>query len=180
MTSSMGPELQKTFENTRDYEMKQQLKEMFQPKASKECLDVLSINIIISGLPADYNQFVHSYQMNGKETSIMELYSLVQTAEQGIKKSDVPSTSIAPVLTRLNLRLHLQVIQRKQCASTATQRGIRSVAAQSIKRTSKTERSKRVVTQGIKESRRLKHGELNLVIGNRKITPVTRIGMELG
>ncbi|GJZ04567.1 retrotransposon protein, putative, ty1-copia subclass [Tanacetum coccineum] len=32
------------------------------------------------------------------------------------------------------------------------------------------------VLQGLKESRRLKHGELNLVMGNRKITPVTRIG----
>ncbi|GKC47655.1 retrotransposon protein, putative, ty1-copia subclass, partial [Tanacetum coccineum] len=59
----------------------------------------LSINIILSGLPADYNQFVISYQMNGKETSIMELHSLLQTAEQGIKKIDVPSTSAAHVLT---------------------------------------------------------------------------------
>ncbi|GKB15479.1 hypothetical protein Tco_0849402 [Tanacetum coccineum] len=59
----------------------------------------LSINIILSGLPADYNQFVLSYQMNKKETSIMELHSLLQTAEQRIKKSDVPSTSAAPVLT---------------------------------------------------------------------------------
>ncbi|GJY00456.1 putative reverse transcriptase domain-containing protein [Tanacetum coccineum] len=58
----------------------------------------LSINMILSGLPTDYNQFVLSYQMNGKETSIMELHSLLQTAEQGIKKSDVPSTSAAPVL----------------------------------------------------------------------------------
>ncbi|GJT92779.1 putative reverse transcriptase domain-containing protein [Tanacetum coccineum] len=32
------------------------------------------------------------------------------------------------------------------------------------------------VLQGLKESRRLKHGELNLVMGNRKITLVTRIG----
>ncbi|GKC94669.1 retrotransposon protein, putative, ty1-copia subclass [Tanacetum coccineum] len=31
------------------------------------------------------------------------------------------------------------------------------------------------VMQGLKESRRLKHGELNLVMGNRKITLVTRI-----
>ncbi|GKG18945.1 hypothetical protein Tco_0376044, partial [Tanacetum coccineum] len=49
-------------------------------------------------LPADYNQFVLSYQMNGKETSIMELHSLLQTAKQRIKKSDVPFTSAAPVL----------------------------------------------------------------------------------
>ncbi|GJU12806.1 retrotransposon protein, putative, ty1-copia subclass [Tanacetum coccineum] len=32
------------------------------------------------------------------------------------------------------------------------------------------------VMQGLKESRRLKHGEHNLVMGNRKITHVTRIG----
>ncbi|GKB34890.1 hypothetical protein Tco_0879832 [Tanacetum coccineum] len=30
--------------------------------------------------------------------------------------------------------------------------------------------------KGLKESRRLKHGELNLIMGNRKITPVIRIG----
>ncbi|GKF82476.1 hypothetical protein Tco_0244132 [Tanacetum coccineum] len=59
----------------------------------------LSINIILSGLPADYNQFVLSYQMNGKETLIMELHSLLQTAEKGIKRIDVPSTSAALVLT---------------------------------------------------------------------------------
>ncbi|GJY67164.1 hypothetical protein Tco_0469402 [Tanacetum coccineum] len=114
MVSSMSHELQKTFENTWAYEMNQQLKEMFQENARKERLDVvkslmackpkpgtsicafvlemkgyfdrlesldmvldaeISINIILSGLPADYNQF------------------------QGIKKIDVPSTSLAPVLT---------------------------------------------------------------------------------
>nr|GEV66578.1 hypothetical protein [Tanacetum cinerariifolium] len=32
------------------------------------------------------------------------------------------------------------------------------------------------VLQGLKESMRLKHGELNLVMGNRKIMPVKRIG----
>ncbi|GKE21728.1 hypothetical protein Tco_1433240 [Tanacetum coccineum] len=137
MASSMSIELQKTFENTWAYKMNLQLKEMFQAKESKECLDVvkslmayklkpraficsfvlkmkgyfdrleslymvfdaeLSINIILSGLPADYNQFVLSYQMNEKETSIMELHSLLQTTEQGIKKSDVPFTLTAPVL----------------------------------------------------------------------------------
>ncbi|GJU39852.1 hypothetical protein Tco_1192809 [Tanacetum coccineum] len=59
----------------------------------------LSINIILSGLLADYNQFMLSYQMNRKETSIIKLHSLLQTAKQGIKKIEVPSTSAAPVLT---------------------------------------------------------------------------------
>ncbi|GKA90138.1 hypothetical protein Tco_0811950 [Tanacetum coccineum] len=39
---------------------------------------------------------------------------------------------------RLNLILHLQAIQMKQCASTATQRGIGSVAAQKDKITDST------------------------------------------
>nr|GEW29462.1 hypothetical protein [Tanacetum cinerariifolium] len=59
----------------------------------------LSINITLSGLPADYNQFVLSYQINGKENSIMELHSLLKNAEQVIKKIDVPSTSATLVLT---------------------------------------------------------------------------------
>ncbi|GJT08322.1 retrotransposon protein, putative, ty1-copia subclass [Tanacetum coccineum] len=43
----------------------------------------ISINIILSSLPSDYNKFTLSYQMNRKETSIMKLYSLLQTAEKG-------------------------------------------------------------------------------------------------
>nr|GEU99737.1 hypothetical protein [Tanacetum cinerariifolium] len=59
----------------------------------------LSININLSGLPADYNQFVLSYQMDRKENSIMELHSLLQTAKQGIQKIDVPSTLAALMLS---------------------------------------------------------------------------------
>ncbi|GJS44211.1 hypothetical protein Tco_0569254 [Tanacetum coccineum] len=59
----------------------------------------LSINIILSSLLADYNQFVLSYQMNMIETSIMKLHSFLQTVEQRIKKINVPSTSADPVLT---------------------------------------------------------------------------------
>ncbi|GJU74008.1 putative RNA-directed DNA polymerase [Tanacetum coccineum] len=58
----------------------------------------LSINKILSGLPADYNQFVLSYQINGKVTSIMKFPSLLQTAEQGINKIDMPSITATLVL----------------------------------------------------------------------------------
>nr|GEU89302.1 RNA-directed DNA polymerase, eukaryota [Tanacetum cinerariifolium] len=71
------------------------------------------------------------------------------------KERPYEESPIVGLRERMNLRLHLQAIQRKQCASTATQRGIGS---------------------GLKESRRLKHGELNLIMGNRKITPAIRIG----
>ncbi|GJZ70832.1 putative RNA-directed DNA polymerase [Tanacetum coccineum] len=207
MASSMSPELQKTFENTWAYEMNQQLKEMFQAKASKERLDVvkslmackpkpgasicafvlemkgyfdrleslnmvfdteLSINIILSGLPADYNQFVLSYQMNGKETSIMELHSLLQTAEQGIKKSDVPSTSAAPVLTVESKITPTSDLKEAVCYYCNT-KGHWKRSCPKYLRDLKDEKV-------LKENRRLKHGELNIVMGNKKVTPVTRIG----
>ncbi|GJU93276.1 putative RNA-directed DNA polymerase [Tanacetum coccineum] len=276
MAASMSPELQKTFEFTWAYEMNQQLKEMFQAKASKERLDVvkslmackpkpgasicafvlemkgyfdrleslnmvfdaeLSINIILSGLPADYNQFVLSYQMNGKETSIMELHSLLQTAEQGIKKIDVPSISAAPVLTvghNAKKRKTSHSNWKGKAAKGKSDRGSKRKFESEIAPTGdpkeavcfycntkghwkrscpkylkdlkdgKVEKGGHsgmfmielhntttsdswvldtgcgthicTVLQGLKESRKLKHGELNLVMGNMKITPVTKIG----
>ncbi|GJY19714.1 retrotransposon protein, putative, ty1-copia subclass [Tanacetum coccineum] len=176
---------------------------MFQAKASKECLDVvkylmacklepgasicafvlemkgffnrlkslnmvfgakLSINIILSGLPANYNQFVLSYQMNGKETSIMELHSLLQTAEQEIKKINVPSTSSAHVLT-----VGHNAKKRKTSYSNWKGKAAKGKSDHGSKR-------KAEYDIGLKESRRLKHRELNLVMGNRKIMHVTRIG----
>nr|GEY28478.1 putative zinc finger, CCHC-type [Tanacetum cinerariifolium] len=88
MVSSMRPELQKTFENTWAYEMNQQLKEMFQTKASKERLDVVkSLMACKLKLGASICAF------------ILEMKGLLQIAEQGIKKIDVPSTLAAHVLT---------------------------------------------------------------------------------
>ncbi|GJV15870.1 putative RNA-directed DNA polymerase [Tanacetum coccineum] len=247
MAASMSPKLQKTFENTWAYEMNQQLKEMFQAKASKERLDVvkslmackpkpgasicafvleikgyfdrleslnmafdaeLSINIILSGLSADYNQFVLSYQMNGKETSIMELYSLLQIAEQVIKKSDVPSTSAALVL---DVEVDSEIAptcdpKEAVCFYCNTKGHWKRSCPKYLKdlKDGKVENGGHsgmfmielyntttsdswvldtgcgthicTVLQGLKESRKLKHGELNLVMGNRKITPVTKIG----
>ncbi|GJR11354.1 retrotransposon protein, putative, ty1-copia subclass [Tanacetum coccineum] len=243
MASTMSPELQKSFENTWAYEMNQQLKEMFQAKASKERLNVvkslmackpkprasicdfilemkgyfdrleslnmvfdaeLSINIIISGLPADYNQ------MNRKETSIMELHSLLQTAEQGIKKIDVPSTSSAPVLTVGHNAKKRKTSHSNWKGNAAKGKSDRGHWKRSCPKYLKDLKDGKVekgshsgvfmielhntttldswvldtrcgthiytVLQGLKESRRLKHGELNLVMGNRKIMPVTRIG----
>ncbi|GKC45814.1 retrotransposon protein, putative, ty1-copia subclass [Tanacetum coccineum] len=159
----------------------------------------LSINIILSGLPADYNQFVLSYQMNGKETSIMELHSLLQTAEQGIKKSDVPSTSAAPVLNvgdpkeavcfYCNTKGHWKRScpkYLKDLKDGKVEKGGHSGMFMIELHNTTTSDSWVLdtgcgthictVLQGLKESRKLKHGELNLVMGNRKITPVTKIG----
>ncbi|GJX62116.1 retrotransposon protein, putative, ty1-copia subclass [Tanacetum coccineum] len=163
----------------------------------------LSINIILSGLPANYNQFVLSYQMNRKETSIMELHSLLQTAEKEIKKSDVPSTSATPVLTvghnaKKRKTSHSnwkgkatqgksdRGSKRKDLKDGKVEKGVHS-GMYMIELYNTTTSDSWIldtgcgthicaVLQGLKESRRLKHRELNLIMGNRKITPVTRIG----
>ncbi|GJY30977.1 retrotransposon protein, putative, ty1-copia subclass [Tanacetum coccineum] len=152
----------------------------------------LSINIIVSGMPADYNQFVLSYQMNGKETSIMELHSLLQTAEQGIKKIDVPSTSTAHVLTvGHNAKKKRLLIptgngkgrkwKMRSCPylSEGTQDGKVEKGSHSsmfmIELHNTTTLDLWVLDTGcgthicivlhdLKESRRLKHGELNLIL----------------
>ncbi|GKE99481.1 retrotransposon protein, putative, ty1-copia subclass [Tanacetum coccineum] len=133
----------------------------------------LSINIILSGLPADYNQFVLLYQMNRKETSIMKLHSLLQTAEQGIKKSDAPFTLVAYVLT-----VGHNATKRKTSHSNSKGKATQGKSYRGSKRKVESEIAPTSDPKevGLKESRRLKHGELNLVTENRKITPVTRIG----
>nr|GEU34171.1 hypothetical protein [Tanacetum cinerariifolium] len=197
----------------------------------------LYINIIISGLPADHNQFVLSYQMNGSKTSIMELYNLLQNVEQGIKKIDVPSTSAAHVLIVGHNAKKIKTSHSNWKGKTAKgkfdcgskrkdESGIapvsdpreavcfycntkghrKSIYPKYLKdlKDRKVEKGSHscmftielhntttldlwvldtgcgihicTVLQGLKESRRLKHGKLNLVMGNRKIMHVTSIG----
>ncbi|GJY52151.1 retrotransposon protein, putative, ty1-copia subclass [Tanacetum coccineum] len=197
MASSMSPELQKTFENTWAYEMNQQLKEMFQAKASKERLDVVKSLMACKPKPgASICAFV--LEMKGKETSIMELRSLLQTTEQRIKKIDVPSTSAAPVLTvghNAKKRKTSHSNWKGKAAKGKFDRGSKRKAEYEITPTSDPKEAvcfycntkghwKRSCLKylkdlkdrkGLKESRRLKYRELNLVIGNRKIMHVTRI-----
>ncbi|GKB54193.1 putative RNA-directed DNA polymerase [Tanacetum coccineum] len=123
----------------------------------------LSINIILSGLPADYNQFMLSYQINRKETSIMKLYSLLQTTKQEIKKIDVPSTSSAPVLT-----VGHNANKRKTSHSNWNGKAVKGKSDCGYKRKS------------LKESRMLKHGELNLIkkidVPSTSAAPVLIVG----
>ncbi|GKD15307.1 retrotransposon protein, putative, ty1-copia subclass [Tanacetum coccineum] len=158
----------------------------------------LSINIILSGLPADYNQFVLSYQMNGKKTSIIKLHSLLQTAKQGMKKIDVTSTSAAPVLTVGHNAKKIKTSHSNWKGKVAKGKFGRGSKRKVVYEIAPTSDPKEAVCfycnikghwkhscpkylkdlkdgKGQKESRKLKHGELNLVMKNRKITLVTKM-----
>ncbi|GKB09927.1 retrotransposon protein, putative, ty1-copia subclass [Tanacetum coccineum] len=185
MASSMSPELQKTFENTWAYEMNQQLKEMFQAKASKERLDVvkslmackpkpeasictfvlemkgyfdrleslnmvfdakLSINIILSGLPADYNLVVPRKAAQGK-------------SDRGSKRK--AEFEIAPTSDP----------KEAMCFYCNTNRHWKRSCPNYLK-DFKDGKVKKGSHSGSKGSRMLKHGKLNLVMENRKIKPI--------
>ncbi|GJW55645.1 zinc knuckle CX2CX4HX4C containing protein [Tanacetum coccineum] len=212
MASSMSRELQMTFENT--YEMNQQLKEMFQPKASKERLDVvkslmdckpkpeasncafvleikgyfdileslnmvfdteLSINIILSGLPADYNQFVLSYQMNTKDTSIMELHSLLQTTKQGIKKIKAAKGKFNRGSKRNDESEIAPTNDPKEAAYFyCNTKGHWKRSCLKYLRDLKDEKVEKGSHSGSKKTADVEAGELTIVMETRKITPVTR------
>ncbi|GKD40785.1 retrotransposon protein, putative, ty1-copia subclass [Tanacetum coccineum] len=133
----------------------------------------------------------------------MKLHSLLQTVEQGIKKIDVPSTSVAvltvdcaPIIDpkeAVYFYYNTKGYWKRSCPKYLKDLKDRKVKKDGhsgmfmIELHNTTTLDSWVldtgcgthiytVLQGLKESRRLKHGELNLVMGNRKITPVTRIG----
>ncbi|GKA21539.1 retrotransposon protein, putative, ty1-copia subclass, partial [Tanacetum coccineum] len=173
----------------------------------------LSINIILSGLPAYYNQFMLSYQMNGKETSIISVLTVSHNAKKrktsysnwkrkaAKGKSDRGSkrkveSEIAPtsdpkeaVCFYCNIKMHW----KRSCPKYLKDLKDEKVEKDShsglfmIELHNTTTSDSWVldtgcgthiftVLQGLKESIRLKHEELNLVMENRKITLVTRIG----
>ena len=55
--------------------------------------------MVFNSLPSAFNQFIISYQMSDKDSTLMQLHGLLQTAEAGMKKCHVPSNSAAHVLS---------------------------------------------------------------------------------
>ncbi|GJT57432.1 RNA-directed DNA polymerase, eukaryota, reverse transcriptase zinc-binding domain protein [Tanacetum coccineum] len=183
MESSMSPELQKTFKNTWAYEINQQLKEMFQAKASKEHLDVmkgyfdrleslnmmfnaeLSINIILFGLPeAPMLTVGHNAKKRNTFHSNWKGKAAKGKSNCGSKRK--VESEIAPTSD----------LKEAVCFYCNTKGHWKCSCPKFEGPQRRKGRKGYSLGYGLKESRRLKHGELNLVMGNRKIMPVTRIG----
>ncbi|GKD78896.1 retrotransposon protein, putative, ty1-copia subclass [Tanacetum coccineum] len=172
---------------------------MFQAKASKERIDVVKSLMACKPKPgASICAFI--LEMKGN------FDSLLQTAKQGNKKIDVPPTLAAPVLTvghNAKKRKTSHSNLKGKAAQGKSDRGSKRKVESDIAPTSdpneavcfycntkghwkrscpkylkdlKDGKVKKGGHSGLKESRRLKHEELNLVMRNKKITLVTRIG----
>nr|GEU51195.1 hypothetical protein [Tanacetum cinerariifolium] len=142
MVSSMSPKPQETFKNTWAYEMNQQLKEVFQAKASKERLDIAPTSD-----PKEALCFYCNIKGHWKHSCPKYLKDL--------KDGKVKKGSHSGMFM---IELHNTTTLDSWVMDTGCGTHICTVL------------------QGLKESRRLKYGELNLVIRNRKITLVIRIG----
>nr|GEY24231.1 hypothetical protein [Tanacetum cinerariifolium] len=172
MASSMSLELQKNFENTWAYEINQQLKEIFQVKASKECLDVVKSLMVCQPKPrASICAFV--LEMKGYFDRLESL-NIVFDAEISINiiLSGLPD-DYTPVLTvghnaKKGKTSHFN--WKEKAAKGKSDRGSKRKVEYEIAPTSDPKEA------GLKESRRLKLGAANIVMGNRKMTPVTTIG----
>ncbi|GKA30063.1 retrotransposon protein, putative, ty1-copia subclass [Tanacetum coccineum] len=143
---------------------------MFLAKASKECLDVVKSHMACKPKPR------------------ASICAFVLEMKVRTKKIDVPSTSAAPVLTvghngnwKRSCPKYLKDLKDGKVKK-GSHSGMFMIELHNTTTSDSwvldTGCGTHICTvlQGLKESRRLKHGELNLVMGNRKITHVTRIG----
>nr|GEW78472.1 putative retrotransposon Ty1-copia subclass protein [Tanacetum cinerariifolium] len=124
----------------------------------------LSINTIISGLPVDYNQFMLSYQMNGKETSIIDSIACCKSLSKESRKL------MCPLLQQIcwsqcKEKKYFSFQFKEKAAKGKSNRGSKGKAEYEIAPTSDPKEA------GLNESRRLHHGELNLDMRKKKIMP---------
>ncbi|GJV44178.1 hypothetical protein Tco_1428714 [Tanacetum coccineum] len=149
---------------------------MFQAKASKECLDVVKSLMACKPKP---EAFICAFVLEMKGYfDRLESLNMMFDAELSINIIlSGPATEFNITSPMLSVGHNAKKIKtshsnwKGKAAKGKSDHGSKRKAESEIAPTSDPKEA------GLKESRRLKHGELNLVMGNRKIAPVTRIGM---
>ncbi|GJY04053.1 hypothetical protein Tco_0369993 [Tanacetum coccineum] len=102
MLGSMSPDLQRTLENYKAYDMIQELKTMFEEQANHKFfkigyLDILEhighvmsnelgVSLILNSVNKDYDQFVQNYNMHSMGKSIVKLHAMLKLHDKGIPK----------------------------------------------------------------------------------------------
>ncbi|GJW67679.1 retrotransposon protein, putative, ty1-copia subclass [Tanacetum coccineum] len=97
MLVSMTPEIQKNLEDRTAFEILQELKTMFHQQAEQELFEimerlgypmplVLGVNLILTSLLEDYDQFMQNYNMHGMGKTIPELHAMLKLVEKSIPK----------------------------------------------------------------------------------------------
>ncbi|KAI3513141.1 hypothetical protein L1887_20467 [Cichorium endivia] len=160
----------------------------------------LAVDIVLNSLPSSYDQFTLAYHLNNSQATLAELHRMLRTAEDGMKgKTVIPVNP--PVLAIGSGKGKKRKGPPKQHWREKTHVGSSNHAPRAksssiphvsnpkeadcfyCKQKGHWKRSCPVYLQdikdgkGLKESRDLEHGKLNLVMGNRRTSPVTKIGV---
>ncbi|GJY44633.1 zinc finger, CCHC-type containing protein [Tanacetum coccineum] len=187
MLGSMSPELQRTLKNYKAYDMIQDLKIMFEEQAKHELFetvkafhackqeDVSHVSLILNSLNKDYDQFVQNYNMHSMGKTLAELHAMLKLHEKGAKGNAkgknklayAPKTKIPPPPKRDNpakdlICHHCNEVGywRRNCPSYHVKLKKRKNA--SVASTSGCGTQICNTSQGLRESRKLKHGALSM------------------
>ncbi|GJT46782.1 retrotransposon protein, putative, ty1-copia subclass [Tanacetum coccineum] len=189
MLSSMSPDLQRTLEKYNAYDMLKELKTMFEEQM-KSYLDILErlgyamphehgVSLILNSLNKDYDLFVQNYNMHSMRKTIAELHAMLKLHEKGIpKKAKTPAV----------LAIHegkIQKDKRKMRGAKGKNKGKNKLAyalkpkippppkRDNLAKDSICQHYK----EGLRGSKKLKHGALSLYMGNGMRAAIEAIGV---
>ncbi|KAJ1275375.1 hypothetical protein BS78_05G130900 [Paspalum vaginatum] len=92
MLATMSPELQKQYEDSDAYNIIEGLRGMFENQARVERLGFeldpeLATDVILQSLPPSFEPFIMNFHMNSLNKTLTELYGMLKTTEDSIKKT---------------------------------------------------------------------------------------------
>ncbi|GKB61781.1 retrotransposon protein, putative, ty1-copia subclass [Tanacetum coccineum] len=161
----------------------------------------LGVSLILNSLNKDYDQFVQNYNMHSMGKSIVELHAMLKLHEKGIpKKAETPAPKIPPPPKRdnptkdsvchhckevghwrRNYPSYQAELKKRKNASVASTSGICTIELYAFPNKTwvyDTGFGTHIcnTSQGLRGSRKLKHGALSLYIGNGMRAVVEAIG----
>ncbi|GJV08205.1 retrotransposon protein, putative, ty1-copia subclass [Tanacetum coccineum] len=179
MLSSMSPDLQWTLEKYNAFDMMNELKTMFEEQAKQElyldtleCLgyvmtNELGVRLILNYLNKDYDQFVHNYNMHSMRKTIAELHAMLKLHEICIpKKAETPAVL---AIREGKIQKDMKKPQWAKGLYMPPLKGggmERNFPFPTCCVAKKRRKFRRVILQGLRRSRKLKHGALSLYMGN--------------
>nr|GEW08754.1 hypothetical protein [Tanacetum cinerariifolium] len=186
MLSSMSPDQQRTLEKYNAFNMMKELKTMLEKQANHELFEIvkafhacyempneLSVSLILNSLNKDYDQFVHNYNMHRIGKTIAKLHAILKLYEKGIpKKVETPTVlAIREGHSKRNCLSYHDELKKRKNANVASTSGIFNIELYAFPNKNwvyDTDYGTHIcnTSQGLRESRKLKHGALSVYIGN--------------
>ncbi|GKB58389.1 zinc finger, CCHC-type containing protein, partial [Tanacetum coccineum] len=176
MLSSMSPDLQRILEKCNAFDMMKELKTMFEEQAKQELFVTVKAfhackeenGQSLNSLNKDYDQFVQNYNMHSMGKTLVELHAMLKLHEKGIPKKVETSAVLAIREGKIQKdKNKLQGAKGKDKRKNKLAYTPKAKISPPPKRDNPAKDSIcHHYKEGLKESRKLKHGALSLYMGN--------------